>query len=675
MEGSRQTRGFACWLFFLGIVAVAVAGCSYGFSVRTNDAPGLFDAWRASASEADELSPRTRLTLRRWDLEELYRDRPWEAFLKLHEAAGTKPPADVLFALAEISYVLGRNAERKGRPEACALYYLCAGFAYHFLFAPDERSPQGEVVTAPADNLALLLVDAPPSRAFDPRFRLACDFYNAGLAKCIRAAQKHGRLDPRQQLHLATPSGETFTLSVVHHGFDWSPGEFGPFLFCEDFRVIGLENQYRTYGLGVPLIGTRDAQAPPGRGQAFYPREVSFPVTAFFRFGGSIADLKAQRAGQLELYNPLEIQTVTVQGRTIPLETDLTTPLAYFLSRTDFNDVHIRGFLRADHLEGRSGIYMFEPYKPGKIPVVMIHGLLGSPLTWAPMFNDLRADPKLRKKFQFWFYLYPTAGNFLTTAADFRDALRQLRDELDPLRQDRALDEMVLVGHSMGGLVARLVTESSGDDFWKLVSDRPFSEVKGRPETLAELRRIFFFEQVPEVRRVVFLGTPHRGSKLSPSLPARIVVRFVRLPKRVLAITRELAKEDPELWTRLAQQALPNSVDLLHPKAPALELLSSRPRPPGVHYHSVIGDVTGKGLDGTDEVVCCRSAHLDDVDSEVIIPADHYQVHRHPRAVQEVQRILWEHVRQVEAEWRAAGPAAPPPEPAGDTHAAEAPRH
>src|SRR5262249_54837839 len=133
--------------------------------------------------------------------------------------------------------------------------------------------------------------------------------------------------------------------------------------------------------------------------------------------------------------------------RLVPLETDLTTPLAYFLSKTDLEGVEVTGFLRPDGLPHRAGIYLFEPYEPGKIPVLMVHGLCSSPLTWAPLFNDLRADPALRDRFQFWFYLYPTGSPYLVTAADLRHSLERLRQDLDPGRKDPALDQMVFVGH------------------------------------------------------------------------------------------------------------------------------------------------------------------------------------------------------------------------------------
>ena len=627
------------WLAVCALL-VALAGCSTSIGVERANTSPLLAAWRASLFEADELSPRTLQTLRRLDLAKQYDRKPRETYALMQHFAEKDPHPDLLFALAEMSYHLGHNAERADDDEAVAYYYCCAGYAYHYLF-PDHGHGLQPLTRSLAD-------------AFDPRFRLACDLYNNGLAKCIRAAQRVGNLDPRHTLSLPTQDGQGFTLSVVHNGFAWQPEEFGRLLFCSDYTVVGLADHFRTYGLGVPLIGTRVDAATAAPGHAFYPKEVSFPVTAFFRFPGSLADLTAHHAGQLELYNPLTVQSVQVHGRSVPLETDLTTPLAYFLTRTDLASGEYTGFLRADWLRGKAGIDLFEPYQPGKIPVLMVHGLLSSPLTWTPLFNELRADPELRKHYQFWFYRYPTGNPYLLTASDLRQALDRLRADVDPQRKDPAFDQMVLVGHSMGGLVSKLVTQDSRDDFWGLVSREPFQQIKAEQAARSELQRVFFFKREPFARRVVFLATPHHGSSLGPSLPARFLSKLVRLPGDLMNAARDVAKENPGIWPgpdgKDAAPELPTSIDLLSPGAPALELLAARQAPPGVHYHSVIGIAFGKGVKGTDGVVPYTSAHIDGVDSEIIVPAIHTEVHHHPRAMLEVRRILREHLREVRAE-------------------------
>lgn len=663
MQRQRTRNGFVVLLCAL---LLTTAGCSYGITVRHAQGPDLLAAWKASITGDDELSPRTMQTLRRWDLDDDYRKHPAETFAQLQAAAAKDPAPDLLFALAEISYHLGRHAEKHENAGACRYYYLCSAYAYHYLFpsCPGEHVPHGPPGTE--DHLRPVSCGAGTfdSFAFDPRFRLACDLYNTGLAKCIRAAQRVGQLDPRQQLQLPTPDGKGFTLSVVHHGFPWQPEEFGPLLFCADYEVVGLANNYRGYGLGVALMGTRskDQSSQNGaKGGLRYPHEVSFPVSAFFRFDGTIADLGSQRAGRLELYNPLTIQTVRIGNRPVPLETDLTTPLAYFLSRTDLDGIEYTGFLQADKITDRTGIYAFEPYQPGKIPVIMVHGLLSSPLTWTTMFNDLRADPQIRAHYQFWFYLYPTGNPYLATAADFRQELCRLRGELDPRHLDPALDHMVLVGHSMGGLVSRLLTVESSGDFWQLVSKKPFDSLNLAADSREELQRTFFFEPQPNVERIIFIGTPHHGSNLSPSPPARLAAHFVRLPKRLMQVAGDVARADPQAFSGMHEGQLANSIDLLAPGSPALELMAARPRPPRVHFHSIIGEVFGKGENASDGVVPYRSAHLDEVDSEAIVPASHMVVHHHPRAVLEVWHILQAHLQEVQkAEHLIPIPAAAP---------------
>ncbi|HEY7427167.1 MAG TPA: hypothetical protein VH682_23235 [Gemmataceae bacterium] len=645
------------------LVLAALPGCA---SIRVDHThrPALLAAWRASAVLRDEVSPRTLQTLRQYNLAEEYARSPEETARTLHEAVLRDHEPELLFALAEIHYVRGRKAEKHDCGQATACYYLCAGYAYHYLFdEPPRPAPDMETnltsVGYPAGPRPVHHV--PRSSIFDPRFRLACDLYNAGLAKLIAAAQRISQLDPRQELRLPTLDGKGFNLSVVHNGFTLQPDEFGELLIAADYQVVGVTNQHRTYGLGVPLIATR-AAAPDKEDAArtFYPRQASFAATAFFRFEGTLADLGTRRCGRLELYNPLTVQAVEAAGQIVPLETDLTTPLAYFLAHSDLGEItDIVGFVRGDRISGQTGIRMLAPYQPGKIPVVLVHGLLSSPLTWAPMMNDLQADPTLRERYQFWYYYYPTGESYLSTAAELRRQLDLLREKIDRNHQDPALDNMVFVGHSMGGLISRLMTVDSGDDFWNVVSNgEPFDKLKLPKDARVELQQTFFFQHEPCVKRCIFIGTPHHGSKLSPSPLGRLAVKLVRMPRDVMTAQSDLIKANPDLAKVFQKKALPTSVDLLEPGAPALVKLAARPRPERVHYHSIIGlmstattDVerwlAGDNIrDRGDGVVPYTSAHLDCAESERWVPADHFHVHHHPIAIQEVRKILMEHYQE-----------------------------
>jgi pimeloyl-ACP methyl ester carboxylesterase len=289
------------------------------------------------------------------------------------------------------------------------------------------------------------------------------------------------------------------------------------------------------------------------------------------------------------------------------------------------------------------------------------------------MFNDLRGDPSLREHFQFWLYRYPTGQPYIVTAADLRNTLANVREQLDPHHRDRALDQMVFVGHSMGGLVSELLTMDSGDDFWRLVSPQPFESLRLKPTSRAEFQRVLFFERQPYVKRVVFLGTPHHGSKLSPSAPARLLVRFVKLPRTLLGAVQDAMEQNPGFWTSHGDESAPTSIDLLAPHSPALELLASRPKPDGTRFHSIIGNAPdGNALrrlfrlfgekEPSDGVVPVRSARRQDADSELLIEADHLHLHQHPLAVLEVRRILLAHLQ----EYRGQIPQSDPPKAYSD---------
>src|SRR5262249_32973900 len=161
--------------------------------------------------------------------------------------------------------------------------------------------------------------------------------------------------------------------------------------------------------------------------------------------------------------------------------------------------------------------------------------------------------------------LYPTANPYLTSAADLRQDIQMLRARLDPGNTDRAFDQLVLVGHSMGGLISRLMTINSGDSFWRQVSDRPFEEVHLEPETARELQRTMFFERVPGVRRVIFVATPHHGSGLSPSPLGRLAGELIRLPSNLMKVAKDLDQTKD-----LRLKTIPTSVEELDPSSPIL---------------------------------------------------------------------------------------------------------
>jgi len=266
------------------------------------------------------------------------------------------------------------------------------------------------------------------------------------------------------------------------------------------------------------------------------------------------------------------------------------------------------------------------------------------------MFNDLRSCPEIRERYQFWFYLYPTAQPFWISASQMRQELAEARAVLDPQHQEPALDQMVLIGHSMGGLVSRLQTLYSGDEYWRLVSRVPFEQVRADPDVRHRLAQCFFFEPNPSVSRVITIGTPHRGSHFSNMTTQWLLNRLIRLPKMLIQSQESLFRNNKDAFGPDSLLRIETSVDSLSPNAPIFPVMLASPRLPRVKYHNIVGRVPRHGLynlaaDG-DGIVSLYSARVEGVASELVVPADHSSVHSHPLAVLEVRRILLEHLAE-----------------------------
>jgi pimeloyl-ACP methyl ester carboxylesterase len=302
---------------------------------------------------------------------------------------------------------------------------------------------------------------------------------------------------------------------------------------------------------------------------------------------------------------------------------------------------------------------MLEPYDPNRIPVLMVHGLWSSPLTWMDMFNDLRSFPEIRQRYQFWFYLYPSGQPFWISATQLRSDLFAMRQTFDATGQDRAIDNTVLVGHSMGGLISRMQTIDSGDDFWNLVTNQPREKLRGPPEDVNKLVSALDFRPNKSVSRVITIGTPHRGSTLANTTTRWLAGKIIKLPKMAVSTGNRLTRANPGYFrdTRLLTEA--NAVDSLAPDSPIFPVMLRAKKAKHVRFHNIIGVLddppwlAGRGHRG-DGVVDYASAQMDDVESELVIDANHTSIHMTGKTIFEVRRILLEHLQEIDSEDRLA---------------------
>jgi pimeloyl-ACP methyl ester carboxylesterase len=398
----------------------------------------------------------------------------------------------------------------------------------------------------------------------------------------------------------------------------------------------------------TPVTTSGDALADD-----FLSLSTKVPVTAFLRLERPRSQLNGSRLeGKLEAYIPRttfasDENTVVVGDRRVPLEVEPTATLAYALAESPMWEQEITRFFDNLGVGGtqRATLALGEPYRPGKIPVVLVHGTASSVGRWAAMLNRLVNDSRIARHYQFWFFTYETGNPIGYSAMLLRDALENAIQRLDPDGQDPELRRMVVIGHSQGGLLTKLLVIDSGSRLWDASFTRPLDELDVSENTREFLRRTRFVKPLPYVERVIFVATPHRGSYLTLTRVSEWIARLIKLPFNVIGATADLITRNPDAMVNPSVRPV-TSLDQMNPRSSYIRALAAIPIAPGVHAHSIIA-VKGDGPveDGDDGVVKYASAHIDGVDSELVVRSDH-SVQWAPEAIEEVRRVLLLHAAQ-----------------------------
>jgi pimeloyl-ACP methyl ester carboxylesterase len=479
---------------------------------------------------------------------------------------------------------------------------------------------------------------------FDPRYRWAVELYNLALTEAFETAGG-ARVELRSGVY-ELPFGR-LDVRFDQDRLVWGDLRFTDFAPAAELEVRGLRNRYRRPGLGAPLAAAATPLRPIEGFQVAARQRA--PVTAVLRVEDArraLAD--GQLHGILELYTPSDPEEIAIAGRTVPLEVEPTASLAYGLEDAPIWKTELSGFLLGDLLQQTpTHLAALQPHRPGRFPVVLVHGTASSAARWAEAVNDLTSDPQIRDRFEFWFFSYETGNPIPYSALQLRRALDQAVAALDPAGEDLALRDMVLIGHSQGGLLVKMAAVETGSRLWDTISKEPLDELRVTPETRELLRHSLFLEPEPFVGRVIFVATPHRGSYLAEFSLGRFVAGLVRMPFNLLRVTGDLVTNNPDAFKFDPTRARFGSIYGMTPGSPVITGLSEIPVAPRIPAHSIIA-VRGDGPveDGSDGVVRYQSAHIEGVESELIVRSGH-SVQANPHTVLELRRILLLHADEA----------------------------
>lgn len=605
----------------LALAACLLGGCRARIGVTPASTRQAYAQVQANALSTGKLSSDTASILHRCGLDQLAARRPDEAVRQLHRKAVDTGDRNLLFALAELSYLSGdrlrHNVKPWDRRDPRDFYLGSAVYAWLFLFSEGK--------------------DPKPS-PFDARFREACTFYNYSLGLALAGKGTNAAVQLVNSSR-RLPLGE-LELRVTPINFRFDLKAFDRFLLADQFLVRGLSTRNREPGIGVPLICVeRDS---PG-----YHLHPCSPATVLLRVPRSLADLESARALPLELYSVFDKPVVAVGQTRVPLEADLTAHWAFAM-----NDSRVWQLGKLDFLSPakrvRNQLILHQPYDPKRIPIVFVHGTFSSPITWAEMANSLQADPVLRQRYQLWSFLYGSGNPLVQSIADLRSALTTQVQHFDPSGTNADLHRMVVIGHSQGGLLTKGTAIRSDDQLWRMFSTNRLENIDVTETDRAELRRIFFLEPLPFVKCVVFVATPHRGSYLASGFVRRLASGLVSLPGALVARGSNLLRLATGSATgQFLGKRMPTSLDGMSPKNPGLLAMAEIPVVPEIKAHSII-PVLGEGpfQQGRDGVVAYQSAHVDYVESELIVRSKHSCLDN-PATVEEVRRILRQHLGET----------------------------
>ncbi|MCC8363700.1 alpha/beta hydrolase [Lysobacter sp. A6] len=574
----------------LCIASMLVAGCA-SVGAREGEMPGGIAL--DGLAVADHLSDTTHEVLSMLAIQGDCEREAAACARAVIETPGTVREATRLLAAADL---LHRGSQRGVRPVQLALD--CARHTERYLFAENLEGRKS---------------------ALDARSQLALRLHDACTSKLVNEVP----FDRAEPIRWRWRTDDArFPRADVQR-----------VVLAAGVRTQGLRTRQVDDGLGVAAVAIGQAKGMP----MFPPQPFALAINVRY-----VRDATGE---SLEVTDASSHQRIdTALGR-VDLARDTTA--AYALSAALFDEeLNAWGGLRRPEAMVTSELRLLAPIDAEKTPLVLVHGFASSPVAWANFANEVLGDPELADRYQVWLARYWTGPPLLANRYALARGIGTLRDAHVSGGGDPSL---VIVGHSMGGVLARLLVTDPGMALWNATFAKPPGALGVSPEDEALAQEVFLFKPVPDIDTVVFISTPHGGSEAADGVVARLLRGLVESSAQAIGLLKRIATGAPDAIQPALQPVFaaggPNSLDTLSPRNPVHRAARGLPIVPGVEAWSLIGIVDPDHPERGDGVVPLESQAWPGA-KEVRIRGDHH-LQAEPATVAALKRILLDRLARM----------------------------
>lgn len=501
----------------------------------------------------------------------------------------------------------------------------------------------------------------PQERLFDNRQVQIRDFYNQALTQLVSG---HSLRNPSTNLSPTIKIGKsTYTIDIQAYQ-RLQNMKLEKFISSYNMNFSGLRAINRRDGFGSDFVAVFPSTDSSSQENKYilnplthdYPKGIN-PNIHKARYlaatiiaqpkksNATIEDVLTNPNFEIKVYDPYSIEKVEIAGKPYSLAANFSAPYGLWLAENNLGAAAYLTLIDRDQHLAMPHLYMLEPYNPNKKIIVLVHGLASSPEAWIAVTNDIMGDAILREHYQVWQIFYSTNMPILESRFQIYALLKQAFGSLNP--KDAAAQDAVLIGHSMGGIISRLLVSDAdiSKQALELMNNRQQTRLRKHPVIGERLK----MKPIENFDRAIFLAAPHRGTDYADrwfTLAARKIIKIPATFLTTLADTLTSYDVDLKDFVKtLTNDVIQNGPSDLSKKSKFMELTASIPPEKGLVFHSIMGNITKSDDPNviTDGIVPYKSAHLDGAVSEKIFTGGH-SIQETPEAVLELRRILRQHL-------------------------------